>query len=147
MRDISQELPDEAILNNGCNNSDAITYDSSCHLLYGQHASDDSLQMLLSVQGLNYVPLQGSEVCCGGAGIYNLLEPELSSLVLREKLHNIKNSGAKILATGNPGCHMQMRAGMSLFENSDLKVCHPVEILDESYRCAGRYNKGNNDST
>ncbi|HEY0426407.1 MAG TPA: heterodisulfide reductase-related iron-sulfur binding cluster [Pyrinomonadaceae bacterium] len=139
VRDISQELPNEVIQANGCGNSDAVTYDSSCHLLYGQHAAGDSLQMLLSAN-VNYVPLNGSDVCCGGAGIYNLLEPELSSKILGEKLDNIKNSGAKVLATGNPGCHMQIRAGMNLFENSDLKVCHPVEILDESYRCAGRYD-------
>jgi len=144
VRDIGQELSGEAILSSRCAGSDAVTYDSSCHLDYGQHASGDSLQMLLSAN-VNYVPLQGSNVCCGGAGIYNLLEPELSSLILREKLDNIKNTGAKILATGNPGCHMQIRAGMNFLKNSDLKVCHPVEILDESYRCAGRYDNRDND--
>jgi len=146
VRDISQEIPFEPIQHDG-GDAEAITYDASCHLLHGQHASDDALQMLLSVPGINYVPLKGSEVCCGGAGTYNLLEPKLSAQILREKLDNIKNSGAKILATGNPGCHMQIRAGMSLLENIDLKVCHPVEILDESYRCAGQYNKRSNDST
>ena len=140
VRDVSQELPNDSIPKNACQNPDSVTYDSSCHLLYGQKAAGDSLEMLLSA-GVNYVPLPGSDVCCGGAGTYNLLEPELSSKILREKLDRLKQTGAKVLATGNPGCHMQIRAGMSLFEKSDLKVCHPVEILDEAYRSAGRYDK------
>jgi len=138
VRDISQELSHEVAPNNGGDISARVTYDASCHLLYGQRAGDDSLRMLLSA-GVNYSPLQGSDVCCGGAGIYNLLEPELSAKVLREKLGNIKRAGAAIVATGNPGCHMQIRAGMNLHENRDLVVCHPIEILDEAYRCAGRY--------
>jgi glycolate oxidase iron-sulfur subunit len=97
--------------------------------------------MLLSAPGVNYVPLSGSEVCCGGAGIYNLLEPELSSQVLREKLTSIENSGARVVATGNPGCHMQIRAGSITANKLELRVFHPVEILDESYRCAGLYAK------
>lgn len=136
VRDIGQEVSNEAIPEPGCGVSGVVTYDSSCHLMYGQKAAGDSLQMLISA-GVNYVPLKGSDKCCGGAGIYNLLQPELSSKVLREKIDNIKDTGAEILATGNPGCHMQIRAGMRLFEGRDLKVCHPVEILDEAYRCAG----------
>lgn len=140
VQDVSQVLPDCFVPADGCHSADVTTYDSSCHLLYGQRASDSSRQMLLSTPGINYVPLQGSEVCCGGAGVYNLLEPKLSSLILREKLANIERSGAKVLATGNPGCHMQIRAGATLTGMNDLRVCHPVEILDESYRCAGLYN-------
>ncbi|MEJ7710438.1 MAG: heterodisulfide reductase-related iron-sulfur binding cluster [Pyrinomonadaceae bacterium] len=55
--------------------------------------------------------LQGSDVCCGGAGIYNLLQPELSQKILDEKLKNISDTNAQILATGNPGCHMHIGAG------------------------------------
>lgn len=137
VKDISQELPKDFLK---ANNSDLITYDASCHLHYGQHAADDSLEMLQSA-GVNFVPLKGSETCCGGAGIYNLLEPELSSKILQEKLNHIKETGAKILATGNPGCHLQIRAGMKVLEKCDLQVCHPVEILDESYRCTGLYEE------
>lgn len=139
VRDVSQVLPNDLVPTDKCQIADPITYDASCHLLYGQHAADASLRMLLSAPGVNYVPLEGSEVCCGGAGIYNILEPELSSRVLREKLNNIQKSGAKILATGNPGCHMQIRAGNIMANKGNLKVFHPVEILDESYRCAGLY--------
>ena len=83
--------------------------------------------------------LNGSEVCCGGAGVYNLLEPELSEEVLAEKLDNIERSGAEVLATGNAGCHMQIAAGARL-AGMNLRVFHPVELLDESYRRAGYYS-------
>lgn len=138
VRDIGQELSTDVISAPDCRGSGAITYDSSCHLLYGQKGAGDSLQMLTST-GVNFVPLSGSEKCCGGAGIYNLLQPELSSKVLRDKIASIKDTGAEMVATGNPGCHMQIRAGSRLFGDGDIKVCHPVEILDEAYRCAGRY--------
>lgn len=139
VRDVSQQLHTCLVQEGVCRNADTTTYHSSCHLLYGQHASDASLRMLLPVPGVNYVPLPGSEVCCGGAGIYNLLEPEMSFRVLREKLANVERSGAKVVATGNPGCHMQIRAGAILSAMGDLRVRHPVELVDESYRCAGLY--------
>ncbi len=122
----------------------AVTYDSSCHLLYGQHAGEAPLQMLGAVSGLNFARLEGSERCCGGAGIYNILEPDLSHAVLEEKLANIQKTDAAILATGNPGCQMQIGAG-ALLAGINLVVCHPVELLDESYRQAGFYEEGSDE--
>ena len=63
-----------------------ITYDGSCHLLHGQHAGDASLKILSAIPDMRFVPLEGSDVCCGGAGVYNLLEGDLSERVLAEKL-------------------------------------------------------------
>ena len=94
--------------------------------------------MLGRVGGLKLVPLEGADVCCGGAGVYNLLETELSSRVLAEKLAHVRETGAELLATGNPGCHMQLAAGARL-AGLRLRVVHPVELLDESYRRAGLY--------
>ena len=82
------------------------------------------------------------ERCCGGAGLYNLLQPEMSQKVLQEKLAHIKQIDAETVATGNPGCQMQIGAGAQL-AGIRLRVCHPVELLDESYRQAGFYGKGN----
>ena len=96
--------------------------------------------MLTGVRDLNFVKLDGSERCCGGDGIYNLLEPELSRRVLDEKLGNIENSGAQVLATGNAGCQMQIGAG-ALLSGIDLKVCHPIELLDQAYEQAGVYSE------
>jgi glycolate oxidase iron-sulfur subunit len=95
--------------------------------------------MLRCAVGPNFVPLEGTERCCGAAGIYNLLQPELSRRVLEEKLAHIRDTGANILATGNPGCQMQLGAGAHL-ANMDLRVCHPIELLDEAYERSGIYS-------
>jgi glycolate dehydrogenase iron-sulfur subunit len=136
--DISQQLETVKVKTGGYVTDDAVTYDASCHLLYGQHAGEAPLKMVATIEGLSFAKLEGSERCCGGAGIYNLLEPELSQRVLAEKLTNIQSTGATILATGNPGCQMQIGAG-ALLAGMDLTICHPIELLDESYRRAGMY--------
>ncbi|HEY8204252.1 MAG TPA: heterodisulfide reductase-related iron-sulfur binding cluster [Pyrinomonadaceae bacterium] len=138
VRDIGQQLQTIGFRNGASIGFDRTTYDASCHLLYGQHAADASLGMLWAIPDLKLVPLDGSDVCCGGAGVYNLLEPQLSQEVLNEKLKHINESGAEVLATGNPGCHMQIAAGAKLAGMS-LRVCHPVELLDEAYASAGYY--------
>ncbi len=138
IRDIGQQLDALGFRNGAAIGVERTTYDASCHLLHGQHASAASLQMLWAIPNLNFALLKDSDVCCGGAGVYNLLEPELSEQILAEKLKNIQDSGATILATGNAGCHMQIAAGARL-AGMPLRVCHPVELLDESYRRAGLY--------
>jgi glycolate oxidase iron-sulfur subunit len=138
VRDIGQQLQTIGFRNGASIGFDRTTYDASCHLLYGQHAADASLGMLWAIPDLKFVRLYGSDVCCGGAGVYNLLEPQLSQEVLNEKLRHINESGAEVLATGNPGCHMQIAAGAKLAGMS-LRVCHPVELLDEAYANAGYY--------
>lgn len=139
VRDIGQQLETIGFRNGANIGYERTTYDASCHLLHGQRATDASLQMLWAIPDLKFAHLNGSEVCCGGAGVYNLLEPELSRAVLEEKLKHIKESGAEVLTTGNPGCHMQIAAGAKL-AGMNLRVCHPVELLDESYARAGFYN-------
>ncbi|HEV2864719.1 MAG TPA: heterodisulfide reductase-related iron-sulfur binding cluster [Pyrinomonadaceae bacterium] len=138
VRDVSQQLEATGIREGAALDGEAATYDASCHLLHGQKAHTAPLRLLGAVPGLQLVPLEGSDVCCGGAGVYNLVETELSSRVLSEKLARVRDTGAAVLATGNPGCHMQIAAGASLGGMS-LRVCHPVELLDESYRRAGFY--------
>jgi glycolate oxidase iron-sulfur subunit len=117
-----------------------VTYDTSCHLLYGQHAGEASQQMLRCAVGPNFAPLEDTERCCGAAGIYNLLQPEMSGRVLQEKLDHLRDTGAQILATGNPGCQMQIGAGARL-AGMKLQVCHPIELLDEAYARSGVYAK------
>lgn len=140
VRDIGQQLEANGFRNGAAIGVERTTYDASCHLLHGQHASTASLQMLWAIPNLNFALLKDSDVCCGGAGVYNLLEPELSEQVLAEKLKQIKDSGATVLATGNAGCHMQIAAGARL-AGMTLRVCHPVELLDESYQRAGLYSE------
>ena len=138
VQDIGQHLRSTGFRNGASIGFERTTYDASCHLLHGQHAADASLQMFWAIPDLNFAVLQDSDVCCGGAGVYNLMEPELSEEVLLAKLECIKQSGAEVLATGNAGCHMQIAAGARL-NGMKLRVCHPVELLDESYRGAGYY--------
>ncbi len=138
VRDVSQQLESVKLKEGSGRQSETVTYDASCHLLYGQHATEAPLKLLRAIPDLKLVPLEGAERCCGAAGIYNLLEPNMSQGVLREKLSHVRETGAAILATGNPGCQMQIGAGARLVGIS-LRVCHPVELLDESYRRAGFY--------
>ena len=140
VRDVGQQLETKETRPGASGVQDPVTYDASCHLLYGQHAGEASLEMVGAIPGLNFVRLEGSERCCGGAGIYNMLEPDLSRRVLDEKLAEIEKSGARLLATGNPGCQMQIGAG-AILSGMDLIVCHPVELLDESYAQAGLYEE------
>ncbi|MBV9926671.1 MAG: 4Fe-4S dicluster domain-containing protein [Acidobacteria bacterium] len=141
VRDVSQQLEATGVRSAGPGAGEVkATYDASCHLLHGQKAQAEPLRVLGRVAGLELVPLEGADVCCGGAGVYNLLETEMSSRVLAEKLKHVGETGAGVLATGNPGCHMQLAAGARL-AGMKLRVVHPVELLDESYRRAGLYRK------
>jgi glycolate oxidase iron-sulfur subunit len=139
VRDVSQQLETKTIVN-GAHLDGAVTYDASCHLLHGQHAAEAPLKVLRAIPDLNFVPLEGAERCCGGAGVYNLLEPEMSQGVLAEKLAHVCETGATVLATGNPGCQMQIGAGLQV-KGMELRTCHPVELLDMSYRQAGYYSE------
>ncbi len=147
VRDVSQQLQPADSCESGSltqritsgSFTQPVTYDISCHLLYGQHAGETSQQMLQSAVGPSFVPLLGTERCCGAAGIYNLLQPEMSRRVLEEKLNHVRETNAEILATGNPGCQMQIGAGARL-AGLKLQVCHPIELLDEAYARAGVYS-------
>ena len=109
-----------------------VTYDAPCHLLHAQRISAPPLQVLASIPGLKLVPLFDAEFCCGAAGIYNLLEPDTSGAVLAPKLDHIEQTRATLVATGNPGCLMQIGAGL-IRRRSDARVVHPVDLLDASY--------------
>jgi glycolate oxidase iron-sulfur subunit len=88
--------------------------------------------MLAAIPWVSTVPLADSDQCCGGAGIYNLIEPVVSGTVLAAKLAQIRASGATIVATGNPGCIMQIGAGLRR-SGHDIRVVHPVDLLDAAY--------------
>ncbi|HXC25167.1 MAG TPA: heterodisulfide reductase-related iron-sulfur binding cluster, partial [Gemmatimonadaceae bacterium] len=108
------------------------TYDAPCHLYHAQRVTVPPLAVLAAIPGLELIPLQGSEQCCGSAGIYTLVEPEVSDAVLAPKLANIHASGASLVVTGNPGCLMQIGAGV-LRAGLQARVVHPVDLLDASY--------------
>ena len=109
-----------------------VTYDAPCHLLHAQRVAAAPLKVLAAIPGLTLVPLTDAEYCCGAAGIYNLLEPKTSATVLEPKLEYIRATGASLVATGNPGCLMQIGAGLRRSHASAATV-HPVDLLDASY--------------
>jgi glycolate oxidase iron-sulfur subunit len=113
-----------------------VTYSPPCHLRHGQRIVDAPLAVLGSIPGLQIEPLNDSDQCCGSAGIYNLIEPETSNRVLEAKLDNVDDTKAAWVVTGNPGCHMQIGAGL-IQDGSSVRVIHPVDLLDASYS-AGR---------
>ncbi|MGI9044950.1 MAG: (Fe-S)-binding protein, partial [Gemmatimonadaceae bacterium] len=109
-----------------------VTYDAPCHLVHAQRVVTQPLSMLAAIPSLELIPLHDSENCCGSAGIYNLIEPETSDAVLTPKLENIADTGAAYVATGNPGCLMQIGAGL-IRSGSKARAIHPVDLLDASY--------------
>jgi glycolate dehydrogenase iron-sulfur subunit len=109
-----------------------VAYDAPCHLLHAQRVATPPLRVLDAIEGLARVPLADAEQCCGGAGIYGLAQPAVSRAVLAPKLANIRASGAQWVATGNPGCLMQIGAGL-LRGGVDCRAVHPVDLLDAAY--------------
>ncbi len=109
-----------------------VAYDAPCHLIHAQRIAQAPIDVLLAIPGLKLAPLKGFESCCGGAGIYNLQHSELSADILRDKIENIRESGADTVATANPGCIMQIGAG-ALLDDLKVDVIHPVELLDAAY--------------
>lgn len=121
-----------------------VTYDAPCHLLHAQRLSDPPLRVLGAIPALELLPLAGADQCCGSAGIYNLVEPDTSNAVLAPKVRQIEATGAALVATGNPGCLMQIGAGLRRAGRATRAV-HPVDLLDASYaaRASGEGERGN----
>ncbi len=109
-----------------------VTHDPPCHQMHAQRVVSPPLAVLRAIPGLSLIPLEDADQCCGSAGIYNLVEPDTSDAVLAPKLARIAESGADWVATGNPGCMMQIGAGL-LRSGSRARVVHPIELLDASY--------------
>jgi glycolate oxidase iron-sulfur subunit len=109
-----------------------ITYDAPCHLQHAQQLTTPPLAVLNAIGNVTRVPLEDSDQCCGSAGIYNLIEPAVSDAVLTPKLRCIAATGAALVATGNPGCLMQLGAGL-LRSGSTTRVVHPIDLLDAAY--------------
>jgi glycolate oxidase iron-sulfur subunit len=114
-----------------------VTYDAPCHLQHAQRVTQAPLSVLAAIPGLELVPLHDSDQCCGSAGIYNLIEPDTSDAVLEPKLANIRATRAAWVATGNPGCLMQIGAGL-IRAGIGAKAIHPVDLLDASYAAYGQ---------
>ena len=110
-----------------------VAYHDACHLAHGQRVRSQPRTLLAGIPGLILVPLQEADFCCGSAGIYNLLQPELSREFLNRKLDRLADTGAQVVVAGNPGCLLQIAAGLRE-RRMHMRAAHTIEILDWSYR-------------
>lgn len=117
-----------------------IGYDPPCHLSHAQGVIDPPLRVLAAIPELEVVEHSGSSDCCGGAGVYGLTQPEMGSRIGTDKVAQLLECEPQAIVTGNPGCMMQIGAAL-LLQGSRVRTYHPVELLDESYRRAGIYDR------
>jgi Fe-S oxidoreductase len=111
----------------------SVCYDDPCHLVHGQRVKEAPRRLLAAIPGLRVIPHEDPTSCCGAAGIYNLTHPTMSAAVLDRKLEALAAADADVIASGNPGCLMQLGLGVAA-RGLRARVAHPVELLDESYR-------------
>lgn len=110
----------------------SVTYHDACHLAHAQKVRSQPRKLLGLIEGLRVVPLTESEMCCGAAGTYNLLHPEMAQSLGQRKVKHIESTGATVCVTGNVGCAMQIQSE-ALRQGVPLTVLHPVELLYEAY--------------
>jgi glycolate oxidase iron-sulfur subunit len=135
MRDVTEFLSGIELNPNMGRVDATVTYQDSCHLAHGQRVRKPPRQLLAAVPGLTFREMPGSDLCCGSAGIYNVVQNEMSMQILAGKMKSVNATGAQIIATANPGCLLQLQAGVRL-HGSKQRVMHVVEILDLAYKNA-----------
>ncbi len=110
-----------------------ITYQPSCHMSNVQKRVNEPLNLLKSIPGINYMELPYKDMCCGSAGIYNIVNYEASMAILDDKMNYVEGVSPEVIVTTNPGCHLQMKVGVEKNGLSDkIEVIHLVEILAEA---------------
>jgi glycolate oxidase iron-sulfur subunit len=110
-----------------------VAYHDACHLAHGQRVRSQPRSLLGAIPGLTLVPLQEADFCCGSAGVYNLLHPEVAKEFLNRKLDRLALTGADVVVAGNPGCLLQIAAGLRE-RGMPTRAAHTIELLDWSYR-------------
>jgi glycolate oxidase iron-sulfur subunit len=109
-----------------------VTYQDSCHLAHGQKIKAGPRQLLRAIPGVLFREMPMADLCCGSAGIYNVVHTGMSMQILRHKMEHVALTNASVIATANPGCMLQLEAGVRLY-GTGQRVAHVVELLDEAY--------------
>jgi len=112
-----------------------VTYQDPCHLAHGQKIRTQPRELLKAIPGLKFTEMNGSDRCCGSAGIYNLTHPEMSQELLREKMEAIVQTGAQAVIAPNPGCMLQLRYGAKRY-GPPVQVFHLMDLLERAYGLA-----------
>jgi glycolate oxidase iron-sulfur subunit len=115
-----------------------VTYHDACHLAHGQKIKNQPRALLKRIPGLEMIDLKEADWCCGSAGTYNITNQEMAGQLLERKIGHIENTHAEVVATGNPGCMMQIAYGARR-RGLAIQAVHPVQLLDEAYRAGGAY--------
>ena len=137
VKDVTELLADAGPLG-GAEVTCTVAYDHPCHLLHAQRVEQPPLAVLAAIPGTEVRIVEKADECCGGAGIYSITHRELGGEIGRDKVAAVRACAADAVVTPNPGCMMQIGAGLRM-EGAREGVLHPVELLDESYRRAGYY--------
>ncbi|MDQ6930018.1 MAG: heterodisulfide reductase-related iron-sulfur binding cluster, partial [Candidatus Eremiobacteraeota bacterium] len=109
-----------------------VTYQEPCHLAHAQRVTSAPRRLLAAIPGLTLIEMNESSICCGSAGIYNVTQPEMAKRLQTRKIENAIATKADVIVTANPGCALQLTAGLS-GERKPPAVKHIVEVLDEAY--------------
>jgi glycolate oxidase iron-sulfur subunit len=133
VKDIHEWLAEIGIAKPANSPQQTVTYHEACHLCHGQKITAQPRALLRTIPNLTLVELRESTWCCGSAGIYNLIQPEMAGDLLKRKVGHIESTGAEVVATGNPGCLLQVMNGLRQ-KNLPVRVVHPVTLLAEAYR-------------
>jgi glycolate oxidase iron-sulfur subunit len=132
LKDISEFLADHLHKPPSGRIETRVTYVDSCHLRHGQKVVRQPRQLLKAIPGVELIELKQPDMCCGSAGIYNIVQPATANQVLDAKMADVAQTHATTIVTANTGCHMQMIYGVRK-ANLSAEVIHLVELLDRSY--------------
>ncbi|HXK33660.1 MAG TPA: heterodisulfide reductase-related iron-sulfur binding cluster, partial [Dehalococcoidia bacterium] len=113
-----------------------VTYQDSCHLVHAQRVRAAPREILRRIPGLELREMAAPDRCCGSAGIYNIVQPDMSRAILADKMRDVASTGASVIATANPGCMMQLEAGCRE-RGMRADVVHVIELLDEALGAGG----------
>jgi len=133
MRDITEFLASIELNRNMRAVNSTVTYQDSCHLAHGQKVRGAPRKLLAAIPGLKFQEMRGADLCCGSAGVYNVVQNRMSMQILGRKMETVNATGADIIATANPGCMLQLQAGVRL-HGKRQRVMHVVELLDLAYK-------------
>lgn len=139
LRDISEYLVEIGFRRPcaGAAETMTVTYHESCHLCHGQKVSRQPRDVLAAVPGVRLAECAEPTWCCGSAGIYNITQPETSAWLQERKLGHLRATGAEVVATANPGCHLQIENGFKAAGEAKT-VVHPVVLLARAYQKEAR---------
>jgi glycolate oxidase iron-sulfur subunit len=132
VKDLTEWLAEIGLPESKVNVKMRVTYQDACHLAHAQRIRKQPRDLIRSLPGVELIEMRHPDICCGAAGLYSTLEPEMSARILDEKLDDLLATGAGTVVTANPGCQMQLESGLRR-RGSSIKVEHVAELLARAF--------------